>query len=309
MDSNVIATEYPRRPVIGILAQDSFNEEEKTEGEQLVYGFIVKFVQMGGALVVPVWLGCGDDYYETMMTRINGLVLPGAYTNDPLNSPYATTAHKLIRRAMELNDAGVYFPIYGVCAGLQTFTAFVTGENLLKECDTYRLRNKLETTSDGDINSSRLLGSLSNKALNILMNEPAVLHMHYYGVRYQDFVSDSRLTDYFHVYSTNKDRKGETIVSTIEAKDYPFCLMQWHADKYSFFNSTRIFTPWSPDFIQLGSEVALFVAKEAMKNTQCFASIEEETSLLIENPKNARKVFFPFREIGYYPSAADGVAV
>ncbi|XP_074658158.1 gamma-glutamyl hydrolase-like [Tubulanus polymorphus] len=287
-----------KRPVIGILAQYVFDETEKLNGEQAVYDHVVRFAQMGGSLVTPIWVDEPDEYYEELVLQINGLILPGALTNDPLNSGYAKAAHRLIKLAIQLNDGGTYFPIFGLCAGFQTFTAYVTGQNLLTRVDAYQMNRKLELSTD--ISSSRLLSCLTNDALNIMVSETTMFHLHYYGVRLKDFNSDSRLTDFFHVISSTIDNSGEVIVSTVEAKNYPFYATQWHSDKYSFWSSSRFPMPWTPKYNCIGQQFANFLTLEALKNDQHFNSEADETSHLIDNPVSSKTVFLPFRETGHY---------
>ena len=71
------------RPIVGILAQDlddvvldSFGNIKYTSYIRAQY---VKFIESGGARVVPVLINQSNDYYQMMFRSINGLIIPGGH--------------------------------------------------------------------------------------------------------------------------------------------------------------------------------------------------------------------------------------
>lgn len=62
-------------PIIGVVAQET---NALTEGEvgMPAYSYIaasyVKFIEAGGARVVPIWINKPRKYYERIMKKING---------------------------------------------------------------------------------------------------------------------------------------------------------------------------------------------------------------------------------------------
>ena len=71
------------RPIVGILAQDldenvldSFGNIKYTSYIRAQY---VKFIESGGARVVPVLINQSNDYYHIIFRSTNGLIIPGGH--------------------------------------------------------------------------------------------------------------------------------------------------------------------------------------------------------------------------------------
>ena len=69
------------RPIIGILAQDIQDDLTGSLANVPYTSYIsasyVKFVESGGARVVPILINQPDEYYEMIFQSINGMMIPG----------------------------------------------------------------------------------------------------------------------------------------------------------------------------------------------------------------------------------------
>jgi gamma-glutamyl hydrolase len=68
------------RPVIGVLAQEISNIFEMIYPRRynsFIVSSYVKWVESGGARVVPIWIGKDRAYYQQLLSKINGVLLPG----------------------------------------------------------------------------------------------------------------------------------------------------------------------------------------------------------------------------------------
>ena len=69
------------RPIIGILSQDLSSEDRASIDNSNYTSYIaasyVKFVESGGARVVPILINQPDDYYQMIFSSTNGLLIPG----------------------------------------------------------------------------------------------------------------------------------------------------------------------------------------------------------------------------------------
>ena len=69
------------RPIIGILSQDLSSEDRASINNSNYTSYIaasyVKFVESGGARVVPILINQPDDYYQMIFRSTNGLLIPG----------------------------------------------------------------------------------------------------------------------------------------------------------------------------------------------------------------------------------------
>ena len=70
--------ELNNRPIIGILAQEClpYFPAEICNTSYIAASY-VKYVESAGARVVPVLINQPEDYYRTIFTSTNGLLLPG----------------------------------------------------------------------------------------------------------------------------------------------------------------------------------------------------------------------------------------
>lgn len=70
-------------PIVGIVAQEISLESGNVFGENVLYSSAghwysyiaasyVKFIEGGGARVVPIWISKPKKYYEKMMKNVNG---------------------------------------------------------------------------------------------------------------------------------------------------------------------------------------------------------------------------------------------
>lgn len=105
--------------------------------------------------------------------------------------------------------------------------------------------------------------------------------MHSYGISPERFQSDAGLNAFWNVLSVNKDKYGETFVSAMEAKNYPFFGLQFHPEKlFSIFSSSydgKMNRSWSA--LNISKFFSNFFVGLARSNTNTFAN----SSLDLEN--------------------------
>lgn len=65
------------RPVIGVLAQDYYG---KVAGfESFIAASYVKWLEGGGARVMPIFVNRTEQYYDEVLGMINGVLFPGEW--------------------------------------------------------------------------------------------------------------------------------------------------------------------------------------------------------------------------------------
>ena len=126
-------------PVIGILTQSI---KGNVRGDEYIATPYVKWVESGGARVVPVSHTATEEELEEIFNKINGLVLAGGhqklYVNETVYedvtfengtttrvesintilTQYQNTVGWFIRRAERASkEEGDHFPIFGICLG------------------------------------------------------------------------------------------------------------------------------------------------------------------------------------------------
>lgn len=71
---DVLGKELNERPIIGVLTQEITKTLNNSfpGHKQFIAASYVKFLEGGGARVVPVWINETIEYYEDIMSKING---------------------------------------------------------------------------------------------------------------------------------------------------------------------------------------------------------------------------------------------
>ncbi|KAM7390147.1 hypothetical protein PAMA_008359 [Pampus argenteus] len=264
------------RPVIGILAQDIRSPPPgKTSYIAASY---VKYLESAGARVVPIMIDQTEEEYKTLFNSINGVLFPGGGAN-LTSSGYYRSAKAFYDLAIEANQRGDYFPVWGTCLGFEELTYLTSGKLQLSRTDTEGVALPLDFTNEA--NESRIFKGFPDELMTALASEPLTENSHKWSMAMETFNTNNELNNFYKVLSTNTDGKTE-FVSTMEAYDYPIYGVQWHPEKNAF-EWTRSYIPHSPAAVQTTFYMAEFFVNEARKNFHTFKTEEEESKALIYN--------------------------
>jgi gamma-glutamyl hydrolase len=220
----MVSTASNDRPVIGIMAQPT-DSSLSAYGDQYLVASYVKWVEASGARVVPVLYNQSTRVLSDVFKQLNGLVFPGGHCGFH-GTAYGNASWFLMQLAMEANDAGDIFPIWGTCQGFQQLVQFGSGQMepsiLHRTPGTEGLIVPLNFTGFG-LNSSRLIGEAPFSVKESLKSLSITINLHHYSVM-TDTVerSGSKLNDFFSVVASNYDSSRGKIVSHVEARKYPF---------------------------------------------------------------------------------------
>lgn len=226
--ATVISAEEPMRqqwelneePVIGILAQEmsySLAAKYDEDYESYIAASYVKFVEGAGARVVPIWINKPREYYEGLLSKLNGVLLPGGATWFNQSNGYADAGRHIYDVALEINVQGGFFPLWGTCLGFELLTYLATnGDEHRAHCSSNNQGLPLDFKPD--FRKSRMFGETPDEIIEILASEPVTPNFHQYCV------TEKNLTAYgldreWRVMSTNQDWNGMEFISTIEHKE------------------------------------------------------------------------------------------
>lgn len=221
-------------------------------GDSYIASSHMSWLKRANIEVLPIPYNTTD--YGKYMKRVNGFYFPSGGVFALNSKAYYDCCKKFLQLAMEENDNGNYFPIWGGCMGMQQMMIIGDGkdnlDNLLGRFDSFgNLLLPLDFTEDGL--NSKMVNSFSDKFMNYLKNKKSTMNNHKMGLSPTKFKKCKNLYSMFKIVSTNKDRKGKKFVSTIEARYYPFYGVQWHPERGSDMD-----------------EMLHFFAKEISKNTK-----------------------------------------
>ncbi|XP_062854743.1 gamma-glutamyl hydrolase [Trichomycterus rosablanca] len=277
------------RPVIGILTQEVTDPALMPYGKYYIPSSYVKYIESGGARVVPIRLNQSIEDHEKIFNAVNGLLLIGGASNLE-TSEFAHTAGLYFQLALKANNLGDYFPIWGTCLGFQLLTVLVAEENLLSNTTTENIALSLNLTSEAS--NSRIFASFPPDLFKALSEEALTGNFHHYGVTKQVFMENKKLSSFFSVLSLNTAKNGAVFVSTVEGKKDPFYGVQWHPEVNRFQWHPNYSFPHSKNAVRLSSLLAEFFVNEARRSSHHFSHAEEESKALIYNynPVYAEKI-------------------
>lgn len=267
------------RPIVGILSQECHFDAFHKFGSSYIAASYVKFLESAGARIVPIRLNRSDEEYDKIFHSINGVLFPGGGV-DLRTSEYSRVAKIFYRKALEANDKGDYFPVWGTCLGHELLTYLTSGEILLVNTKTNGFSLPLNFTSAAK--HSRLFKNLPTDLFHAFANEPLTSNFHVWSISMENFTKNEKLYNFYNILTTNTDDELE-FISTMEAYKYPIYGVQWHPEKnpFEWKNSTGI--PHSSSAVRAAYYIADFFVNEARKSLHRFPSEGEETKELIYN--------------------------
>ncbi|TWW70704.1 Gamma-glutamyl hydrolase, partial [Takifugu flavidus] len=238
----------------------------------------VKTLESAGARVVPVMVNQTEEEYKALFNSINGILFPGGGSN-LVTSLYARSAKIFYDLAIEANDRGDYFPVWGTCLGFEELTYLTLGKLVLTRNNMRDVALPLNFTDDAK--GSRMFKGFPADLMSDLASESLTANAHKWSLAMSSYNSNVELKKFYKVLSTNSDGTLE-FVSTIEAYSYPIYGTQWHPEKNPF-EFLKAYVPHSPSAVRTTFYMAEFFVSEARKNKHRFQSEAEEQKALIYN--------------------------
>ncbi|KAM8882079.1 gamma-glutamyl hydrolase [Synchiropus picturatus] len=264
------------RPIIGVLAQDVFRP--KPHQTAYLAASYVKYLEAAGARVVPIMVNRPQEEYEKLFNSINGVLFPGGSASI-FSSGYQRAAKVFYNLAIEANDRGDYFPVWGTCLGFEQLAVLTSNKSVLVRTNTSGLPLPLNFTDEAK--TSRIFKNFPAELMASLSTEPLTVNVHKWSLSVETLNKLDTLKKFYRVLSTNTDGSIE-FVSTFEAYDYPIYGTQWHPEKNAF-EWTKSYIPHTPTAVHVTFYTAEFLVSEARKNSHRFNSLDEERAALIYN--------------------------
>lgn len=281
-----------QRPIIGILCIDVATKLYELYGptvKSYIAASYVKFLELSGAQVVPIWIGKDEKYYRDIMSKINGILLPGGAvffdklpTQKPEHTNECVDSSELIYRiAVELNNGGVYFPLFGICLGYELLLYHSSERKLIRQ-NCKKLEESMVLEFEKDFRNSKLFENLTTEMESILRKESFAFHFHQFCIT-KDDLHLYEINDQWKVTSVNRDENDLEFISSVEHSKYPFYGVQFHPEKVIFEWNLVDNISHTEKSVKCAQYLSMFFVSECRKNTNCFASKEEEDRHLICN--------------------------
>lgn len=190
----------------------------------------VKWLESGGARVVPIRFDSPPAATSALLASLNGAVLTGGaaafFEADGSLTRYAATAQLIIAESQRAARAGESWPVWGTCLGHELALVLAAGPNssvLTGNFDAEDL--PLALTAAPAAATSRLWGSAPPEVWQWLTTENITENLHTQGITPEDFEGSS-LAGTVDILTTNVDRNGRPFVSSAEAREWPLYVVQ-----------------------------------------------------------------------------------
>lgn len=279
-------------PVIGILSQVLRDYKRFSDHHQLhLVSSYVKWIESAGAQVFPILLNQNDAYYEHVFNQTNGLLLPGGDNLlDPAkNTPMMVAAKKLYKLAIEANDRGDYYPIWGTCLGLELLSVLTANRNVLENCSAVDEALTMEFVSRGNLfapTSYANLSTLSSDYAAVIIEALKTRNLTYNFHRKcltDAGLKKAGLADFYRPLAYSTDKNGIRFIAIFEAIRYPFFGVQFHPEKpaFEFVNKfEQLNIPHSRESIAVSRYFADFFVQHAQQSGHRFDKLRLQNQLI-----------------------------
>eukprot|EP00730_Choanoeca_flexa_P013843 TRINITY_DN5784_c0_g1_i2.p1 TRINITY_DN5784_c0_g1~~TRINITY_DN5784_c0_g1_i2.p1 ORF type:complete len:307 (+),score=84.73 TRINITY_DN5784_c0_g1_i2:1-921(+) len=255
-------------PVIGILTQSS---------PSYIAASYVKYLESAGARVVPVFHTSTESELKSLFSKLNGILIPGGGADlSDFSKPFLSTANYTMSLALEANDKGDYFPVWGTCLGFETLAVVVAQDPVVLTGGYLSENLPLPLQLTAAAKTSRMFAKLSEEIYQAMQTENLTMNYHQQGVPSTTVTSNDKLDNFFTILSTNVDQAGKEFVSTFEGKHYPVYGTQWHPEKNTYEFGQGQNTLHTSHAIELTFDMAHFFVDQARQSQHVYS--EEELS-------------------------------
>ena len=226
---DVRANMPPQNPVIGILTVA--NEDSSFGPSSYIAASYVKFVEMSGAQVVPLYGFSSTSEITSLLGKINGVLFTGGLMDLDIKNQWTKNADAILKYAKEQNDKGNTFPIWATCLGFQLL-AYLTSNydpNLLT-----RVHGDDAVVLPVNITSTNpyIYSAFTSYQREKFTKGSGLMYFHHnWAILVDTFNKNKYLKDFWTLAATATTSYNEKFVTTMEAKKYPFYAVQFHAEK------------------------------------------------------------------------------
>eukprot|EP01083_Nonionella_stella_P007378 21342_1 len=220
-------------PVIGILTLPCSEDTPDCEMEDATFNATtylpasyVKFIEGGGAKVIPLLSDMKQDIMRQTISQVNGILLTGGDATFSSAHYYWQQILNILSYVREYHSQQETsaIPIWGTCLGLEAMVCETAqaGTNVMTtNISAMFLALPLNFTSTA-MNSllfdSTMDKEYSRDAYHALEENAITFHEHYYGFTPTVFATDAYLVHNFSLLATSVDLNGVEFVSLIESK-------------------------------------------------------------------------------------------
>lgn len=267
-------------PIIAIYA-NPYSPDAEDQANDDVFSTYVKWLENAGAevLVIHSWYDRG--IIDEILTKVNGVLFQGGMRNLDLAREWEKNAAYILDKAKEINDKGIYFPLWGTCQGFQLFHMRVAKDtNVLSNFNAFNV--DLPAILTKETKEARMFKSF-NEDLEYFSNSRVNPHFNNLGVSPDVYDKNENLKNFFKITSLAKDKSEKVFVNSVEAYSYPFYSVQFHPEKIINDTNEGHNIPTRDEAIRISQHFSAFFINEARKNSNTLPPIERARFTIIDD--------------------------
>jgi gamma-glutamyl hydrolase len=300
------------RPIVGILSMPN-TAYAASHGFSFFPASYVKWLEAGGARVVPIPFDLAEPQLSALLAQINGALFTGGAAaffeaDGTTLTQYGAAGQRIFNESVAAHAAGETWPLWGTCLGHQFISVLAAGADgsvLTGGFDSENLTEAVAFAPAADASSLWGEGGQLNWAARTLAAEAVAINEHSFGITPADFARSEKLSSTMTVLATQTDRAGKAFTASQEGQGgLPVYSTQWHPEKSLFewpdasqivHNLTAVLSNHFP--------VAFFASKAA-ENSRSFADANAEYDALIYNFSPLYGVTSYFEQLYFFPKSA-----
>jgi len=174
---------------------------------------------LGPHIIIPYDTPTPELYYS----RVKGLIIPGGDTpRGKKHHAFLRTIIWFLERSLQ---PGEYFPILGICLGMEYLLYAIGGFSTLpryEQHDPVPIQIRLK---------SRMFNQFPLEYRAAIQAQGIIPQDHLYGISPAEFLANRHLALFFRITSTAKDKDDREFVNTMEARGLPVYGIQSHPDR------------------------------------------------------------------------------
>jgi len=280
------------KPVIGILSTPSdFRNQYDPKEFSYIKGSYAEFLEAADATVVGIPWDLPERDIVSILNSINGILFTGGDaslweddidTEDIMFTNFTSRTAFILRYAIQLNDNGVYFPVYGICQGHEVIVMALAGKpHVIDHFVHPGQLDTVEVTKEGL--NSRMFRNMPDRLVEFIKDRRSMFYNHRYGFNSSLLEDNAIIDDFFIVTAKGVDDNGKEFIAAMEAKDYPIYTVQYHPERVLSEWKNKAHFDHPDESAQAVLVQAMFLVAEAKKNQQTFIAEENKERFLLCN--------------------------
>jgi gamma-glutamyl hydrolase len=303
------------RPIIGILTLPSeFPDVYNPANYSYLAASYVKFVEAGGARVVPVQYDLPQENLTTLFSYLNGWLFTGGsedlYVNNTMTQ-YGQTVQYILNSAINASANGVWTPVWGTCQGFQ-YIAYLLSQNnsigiSLTTLDNVAMNLTWNTTN---FQKSRTFQNLPSDLYTKLTTNELVFFAAQHTIDPNAWSENPTLAADITPIAYVPTSDG-IYVAYIEGTNAPIYASQFHPEKVTFEWDEYENIPHSFDAIRFEQYLGNWFANETRKNLNQFPNetyaatfVAENFNTTILNTSSFQQIYV-FQNVNYTSTEAE----